>query len=111
MRQDPLAFQGDRRARRETKPKTHHYKGQFYTKQEYAGQPITDRENDVYARIVDGWSNKDIAKDLGLAHGTVKEMVFRVLSKKRITRYRLIMAYWKARSWQAGDVPMGDFEF
>jgi len=46
-----------------------------------AGEPLTERENDILRLIVAGKGNKDIALALKLAEGTVKNYVSRILEK------------------------------
>ena len=45
------------------------------------GPPLSPREVDVLRLIVEGYSNLDIAADLGIAHNTVKNHVRSILSK------------------------------
>jgi DNA-binding NarL/FixJ family response regulator len=49
-----------------------------------ADEPLTERENDILQRIVEGKGNKEIAADLGLAEGTVKNYVSRILEKLNV---------------------------
>ncbi|MGO8737559.1 response regulator [Rhodoblastus sp.] len=44
-------------------------------------EPLTDRESDILQLIVVGKGNKEIATQLGLAEGTVKNYVSRILEK------------------------------
>lgn len=44
-------------------------------------EPLTEREKDVLARVADGKGNREIAHDLGLAEGTVKNHVSTILAK------------------------------
>jgi DNA-binding NarL/FixJ family response regulator len=44
-------------------------------------EPLTDRENDILQLIVAGKGNREIATQLGLAEGTVKNYVSRILEK------------------------------
>jgi DNA-binding NarL/FixJ family response regulator len=44
-------------------------------------EPLTDRELEILAAVADGLSNPDIARRLGLAEGTVKNYVSRILQK------------------------------
>src|SRR6202012_1960847 len=44
-------------------------------------QPLTSREQDVFARIATGMSNSEIAASLFLSEGTVKIHVGRILAK------------------------------
>lgn len=45
------------------------------------GEPLTEREKDVLARVAAGKGNREIARDLGLAEGTVKNHVSTILAK------------------------------
>jgi len=44
-------------------------------------EPLTERENDILQLIVAGKGNREIAVQLGLAEGTVKNYVSRILEK------------------------------
>lgn len=43
--------------------------------------PLSDREEDIVELLRLGLSNKEIAFELGLAEGTVKEYLFRIFRK------------------------------
>lgn len=47
-------------------------------------EPLTDREKDVLGRIAAGKGNKEIAQELGLAEGTVKNHVSAILAKLQL---------------------------
>ncbi len=47
--------------------------------------PLTKREQEVVALVVTGHRNRDIAKSLGLSEHTVKNHLFRVFEKLRVT--------------------------
>ncbi|MEQ1571562.1 MAG: helix-turn-helix transcriptional regulator [Myxococcota bacterium] len=53
---------------------------------------LTPREAEVAALVADGLANAAIARRLGLAIGTVKDHVHRVLSKARLRRRSRIAA-------------------
>jgi len=44
-------------------------------------EPLTEREKDVLAHVAAGKCNRDIAKEMGLAEGTVKNHVSTILAK------------------------------
>lgn len=44
-------------------------------------EPLTDREKDVLARVAAGKGNREIAREMGLAEGTVKNHVSTILAK------------------------------
>jgi DNA-binding NarL/FixJ family response regulator len=44
-------------------------------------EPLSEREIDIIGRLAQGMSNRDIADDLALAEGTVKNYVSNILSK------------------------------
>ncbi|MFO1115653.1 MAG: response regulator transcription factor [Beijerinckiaceae bacterium] len=48
---------------------------------EAGAEPLTDRENAVLALVAAGYSNKQIAAELKLAEGTVKNYVSRIMDK------------------------------
>ena len=48
---------------------------------EMPGETLTERENDILQLIVAGKGNKEIAAQLKLAEGTVKNYVSRILEK------------------------------
>jgi DNA-binding NarL/FixJ family response regulator len=47
-------------------------------------EPLTERENEILQLIVEGKGNKEIAGDIGLAEGTVKNYVSRILEKLHV---------------------------
>ncbi|MFJ4098534.1 response regulator [Amycolatopsis japonica] len=49
-----------------------------------SGSPLSDRELEVVRLLADGRSNREIAKTLFLAEGTVKNLVTSVLSKLQV---------------------------
>ncbi len=44
-------------------------------------EPLSERETDIIRRLAQGMSNREIADDLGLAEGTVKNYVSTILGK------------------------------
>lgn len=44
-------------------------------------EPLTDREKDVLGHVAAGLNNRDIAREMGLAEGTVKNHVSTILAK------------------------------
>jgi DNA-binding CsgD family transcriptional regulator len=55
-------------------------------------QRLTRREQQVALLIVRGLSNKEVARELGLSHGTVKLHVHRIFQKTGVrNRYSLII--------------------
>ncbi len=64
---------------------------------------LTERERQTLALIAEGFSNKLIARQLGISDGTVKVYVKHLLSKLKL-RSRLELAAWAHRSGpSAGD--------
>jgi len=57
---------------------------------------LTDQENRILEHLVDGKSNKRIAKDMGIAEGTVKVHVKHLLKKLNL-RSRVEAAVWADR--------------
>jgi DNA-binding NarL/FixJ family response regulator len=62
-----FARQGERRPRRPPAPPL--------------AEPLSSREHDVLRRLAEGRSNKEIAVELGIAEGTVKNHMSNVLGK------------------------------
>ncbi len=60
---------------------------------------LTEQENRILARLVEGKSNKLIARDMGIAEGTVKVHVKHVLRKLNL-RSRVEAAVWADRCWR-----------
>jgi len=55
-------------------------------------QRLTRREQQVALLIVRGLSNKEVARELGVSHGTVKLHVHRIFQKTGVrNRYSLII--------------------
>jgi DNA-binding NarL/FixJ family response regulator len=49
--------------------------------QSHEYEPLSEREIEIIGRLAQGMSNRDIAEDLSLAEGTVKNYVSTILSK------------------------------
>jgi two-component system nitrate/nitrite response regulator NarL len=62
---------------------------------------LTEQENRILEHLVDGKSNKLIARDMGIAEGTVKVHVKHLLKKLNL-RSRVEAAVWADRSWRQG---------
>jgi len=62
---------------------------------------LTEQENRILEHLVDGKSNKLIAKDMGIAEGTVKVHVKHLLKKLNL-RSRVEAAVWADRCWRQG---------
>jgi DNA-binding NarL/FixJ family response regulator len=56
-------------------------------------KPLTPRERDMVRLVGEGLSNKEIADQLGLTVGTVKEYLFDVFAKLRVDS-RLRLGRW-----------------
>lgn len=67
------------------------------TKQfDFAAYEITEREQDVIRLVADGLSNKEIAEQLFLGEGTVRNMVSTILSKLELRdRTQLAIFYYQ----------------
>jgi two-component system nitrate/nitrite response regulator NarL len=63
---------------------------------------LTPRETQVLGLLADGFSNKLIARELGLSLGTVKVHVKHVLKKLKL-RTRVEAAVWAVRQATSGD--------
>ncbi|TBU92027.1 two-component system response regulator NarL [Stutzerimonas kirkiae] len=73
---------------------------------EVAHVELTERERQTLALIAEGFSNKLIARQLGISEGTVKIYVKHLLSKLNL-RSRLELAAWAHRSGRS-DGPPGE---
>jgi two-component system, NarL family, nitrate/nitrite response regulator NarL len=62
---------------------------------------LTEQEQRILEHLVDGKSNKLIARDMGIAEGTVKVHVKHLLKKLNL-RSRVEAAVWADRSWRQG---------
>lgn len=49
------------------------------------GDDLTERERQVLTLLVDGMTNKEIAEQLNLSHGTIRVYVSKILSKLSVT--------------------------
>lgn len=59
---------------------------------------LTAREREVYALIVEGYSNKEISYRLGIAEGTVKVHVGSILDKYNLpSRAKIIVQWWRSQ--------------
>lgn len=57
---------------------------------------LTPREQQVYALVVDGWSNQSIAKKLNISIKTTEKHVSMLLLKcDQPSRTKLAVEYWK----------------
>jgi DNA-binding NarL/FixJ family response regulator len=55
--------------------------GRTRTDEQEATEPLSEREIEITSRLAQGMSNREIADDLALAEGTVKNYVSNILSK------------------------------
>lgn len=58
---------------------------------------LTPRENDVAARVASGWTNKEIASDLGIGVDQVKKHVSHILRKLELPNRAALAAWWAVR--------------
>jgi DNA-binding NarL/FixJ family response regulator len=56
-------------------------------------RPVTLRERQVIELVAKGNLNKEIARDLGLSEGTIKEYLYKIFRKIRVTN-RTELAVW-----------------
>ncbi|HEX2938224.1 MAG TPA: response regulator transcription factor [Ruminiclostridium sp.] len=61
---------------------------------EFDAQPFTDRELDIIKLISRGYSNKDIADELYISEGTVKNYISAILSKTGLSHRTQIAIYY-----------------
>lgn len=60
-------------------------------------EELTDRENDIIQHIAKGYSNKEIADELYLSEGTVRNVLSVILDKLEIRdRTQLAIYYWQS---------------
>jgi DNA-binding NarL/FixJ family response regulator len=67
---------------------------------EQASQPLTPREEEIFAMIARGMSNKQIAKQLSLSLFTIKNHVHNVLDKLQVSSRYDAVAYLRQRGWK-----------
>ena len=71
-------------------------------------EALTDREQDVFARIAAGMSNSEIAASLFLSEGTVKIHVGRILAKLGLRdRVQAVVLAYESRLITPGTPPPG----
>ena len=68
--------------------------------------PLTDRESEVLKLLVEGLSNREIAKRLVISENTVKNHLSNILSKLHL-RNRIQMAVYAVREGLVGQQPPG----
>ncbi|MGJ9382710.1 DNA-binding response regulator [Salipaludibacillus neizhouensis] len=68
---------------------------EFYSPQ----NPLTDRENDVLALMAAGKSTKDIADELHLTNGTVRNYISSILEKLEVTNRIEAITRFKEKGW------------
>jgi DNA-binding CsgD family transcriptional regulator len=57
-------------------------------------EPLSPREHEVALLVARGFSNKEVARELGITDGTVKLHVHKIFQKLGVrTRYGIAMAY------------------
>src|SRR5699024_2110970 len=61
----------------------------FYNDDDLFENPLTDRESDVLTLIAAGKSTKEVAKELFLSHGTVRNYMSLILNKLQV-RYLVL---------------------
>jgi len=61
--------------------------------------PLSDREMEVLALVVDGKSNKEIAAQLGISHQTVKNHITSILRKFGVEDRTQAVVYALKRGW------------
>lgn len=61
--------------------------------------PLSDREMEVLARVVEGKSNKEIASMLGISHQTVKNHITSILRKFGVEDRTQAVVYALKRGW------------
>ncbi|OCA90566.1 DNA-binding response regulator [Bacillus sp. FJAT-27225] len=61
--------------------------------------PLTDREMDVLGLIADGKNTKEIASELTLSHGTVRNYISAILDKLHVTNRIEAITQSKEKGW------------
>jgi DNA-binding NarL/FixJ family response regulator len=60
---------------------------------------LSPREHEVAVLVARGWSNKEVARELGLVVGTVKVHMNRIIKKLNVkTRYQVMMTMMRLSS-------------
>src|SRR5699024_307341 len=61
--------------------------------------PLTDRESEVLTLISKGKSTKEVAKELYLSHGTVRNYMSIILEKLQVSNRIEAIARFKEKGW------------
>ncbi|TXL65135.1 response regulator transcription factor [Cerasibacillus terrae] len=64
-----------------------------------AGNPLTEREQQVIRLIAEGKNTKDIAKQLHLSYGTVRNYISVILDKLDVSNRIEAVSYYKEKGW------------
>jgi two-component system, NarL family, nitrate/nitrite response regulator NarL len=69
--------------------------------EDQATEPLTRRECDVLRHVARGFSNKEIARQLGLSEATIKNHVHEILAKLHVNRRTQALALVREQPWLA----------
>src|SRR3954471_4022937 len=70
---------------------------------------LTFREREVVDRLVDGLSNKEIARDLGISYRTVEVHRARIMDKTQARRFSELVRLALGAGHRSGTAPAGSF--
>ena len=67
---------------------------------------LTDREGQVFRRLIDGVAPKQIARDVGISVSTVRGHIERILQKLDVSSQREALALARAAAWPGDQRPL-----
>jgi len=71
----------------------------FYNDDDLFENPLTDRESDVLTLIAAGKSTKEVAKELYLSHGTVRNYMSLILNKLQVSNRIEAISLFREKGW------------
>lgn len=71
----------------------------FYNDDDLFENPLTDRESDVLTLIAAGKSTKEVAKELFLSHGTVRNYMSLILNKLQVSNRIEAISLFREKGW------------
>src|SRR5699024_2807480 len=71
----------------------------FYNDYDLFENPLTDRESDVLTLIAAGKSTKEVAKEMFLSHGTVRNYMSLILNKLQVSNRIEAISLFREKGW------------